>query len=214
MSTNSTSEQHGTPISIEGVTVPACELRIERHTVGTEGGEQVEFICGASGGPEQGCVLGKAGEDLSSMQAICNACPIPNALASPRACLNLVPVRRLPGGKRSLPVIPSSPRTVGAKPEATTETYFSCRWFYTLYGQQQPRDMIVCRSCTHWFPRPPLELIPGYWPETQKMLRVVNGEESTSRSTGFGPDAPRLPTRHWWQSLSQKFHRGENQSEV
>ncbi len=206
MNTNSTSEQNGVPVSIGGVTVPACELRIERHTVGTEGAKEVEFVCGASGGPEQGYVLGRAGEDLSSMQAICNACPIPRALASPHACLNLVPVRRLPGGRRSLPVIPSPSRVSGAKPAATVEAYFACRWFYTLYGQEQPRDLTICRSCPHWFPRPPRELIPGYWPETQKMLRVVNGEESTARPTGLGPASPRQRTKHWWQSLSQKFH--------
>ena len=200
------SEQNGTSIHIQDITVPVCELRIERRTASINGGEQIEFVCGASGGPEQGYVLGISGEDLSSMQSICNACPIPNALASPRACLNLVPARRFPGGKHSLPVITSSSRTPVVEPSEAADAYFACRWFYTLYGQEQPRDITLCLSCSYWFPRPPRELIPGYWPETQKMLRVVNGEESISRPfTGFTP-ASHQPSGNWWQRLLQKFH--------
>jgi hypothetical protein len=206
MNTSKVSEHNGTPISLEGVTVPACELRIERYTIGTDGRKLREFVCGASGGPEQGYVLGRAGEDLSSMKTICNSCPIPQALASPRACLNLVPVRRLPGGRQSLPVITSPSRAPVAKAGEAAESYFACRWFYPLYGQEQPRDLTLCLSCPHWFPRPPRELIPEYWPETQKMLRVVSGEEKTSRPTGFTPASPRPPAKHWWQSLLQKLH--------
>jgi len=151
---------------IQGSAVRACELRLERLTFTADGTERVEFLCGASGGPEHGYVLGVTGGDLSSMVATCNACPIPDAL----------------------------------------EARSSCRWFYTLYGQNQPRDTTVCQSCPYWFPRPPRELIPNYWPETQKMLRVVNGEESTSGPpTGFTP-AARQPPKTWWQRLRQMIH--------
>ncbi len=141
----------------------------------SDGRERTEFICGAAGGPEHGYVLGVAGEDLSSMIAICNACPIPSALASSRACLNLLPVRRFPGGKQSLPMLQRQKQAVDSRESA--DVYFPCRWFYALYGQKQHRDLTICRSCTHWFPRPPRELIPQYWPETEKMLRIVNGVE-------------------------------------
>src|SRR5437762_384571 len=97
--------------SIEGATVRSCELRLERRTKDVHGKERVEYLCGASGGPEQGYVLGVAGEDLSSMIATCNTCPVPDALESRRSCLNLVPVRRFPGGKRSLPMAQSSVQT-------------------------------------------------------------------------------------------------------
>ena len=189
---------------IQGSTVRACELRLERHTHTADGTEQVEFLCGASGGPEQGHVLGVAGGDLSSMVAICNACPIPDALEAHQSCLNLVPVRRFLGGKRSLPMFQS--QAVPSGSSEPVETFFPCRIFYTLYRQNQPRDTIVCRSCTHWFPRPPFELIPDYWPETQKMLRVVKGEESTlGPPTGFTP-ASRPPLSNWLQRLFQKVH--------
>jgi hypothetical protein len=194
---------------IQGSTVRACELRLERHTPTTDGTERVEFLCGASGGLEHGYVLGVAGGDLSSMVATCNACPIPGALEASQSCLNLVPVRRFPGGKFSLPMVQSQASQVPpSRSSEPVETFFPCRFFYTLYGQNQPRDTIVCRSCPHWFPRPPRELIPDYWPETQKMLRVVNGEESTSGPpTGFYSPAPqRPPGKHLWQRLREKVH--------
>jgi hypothetical protein len=204
MNQSSTSAKNTTVI--QGVAVRSCELRLERCTVETDGTERVEFICGASGGPEHGYVLGRAGEDLSSMVAVCNTCPVPDALEARQSCLNLVPVRRFPGGKRSLPMY--QPDRQPANPDEPVETYFPCRWFYTLYLQNQPRDTTVCRSCTYWFPRPPLELIPNYWPETQKMLRVVNGEESTTLPpTGiFRPASPRPPAKPWWQRLREKVH--------
>lgn len=189
---------------IQGSAVRACELRLERRTLTADGTERVEFLCGASGGPEHGYVLGVTGGDLSSMVATCNACPIPDALEARRSCLNLVPVRRFSGGRRSLPMV--QPHAQAAHDSEPVDAYFPCRWFSTLYGQNQPRDTTVCQSCPYWFPRPPRELIPNYWPETQKMLRVVNGEESTSGPpTGFTPAARRSPET-WWQRLRQMIH--------
>jgi hypothetical protein len=192
-------------VIIQGTAVRACELRLERRTVAADGTERVEFICGASGGPEHGYVLGLAGEDISSMITTCNACPIPDALEGRRSCLNLVPVRRFSGDKRSLPMAQSQMQA--AHSSAPADAYFPCRWFYTLYGQDQPRDTLPCQSCPHWFPRPPLELIPGYWPETRKMLRIVKGEERIPRPpTGFSP-APKSPAaRTWWQKLRRYLH--------
>jgi hypothetical protein len=190
---------------LEDVAIRSCELRLERRMTNLDRTERIEFICGASGGPEHGYVLGVAGEDLSSMVATCNACPIPDALASSRACLNLVPVRRFSGGKRSLPMLSKESQLTSSNEPA--DVYFPCRWFYPLYGQNQPRDLSVCRSCTHWFPRPPRELIPEYWPQTEKMLRVVNGEEAITRPpTGFTPADRRSSESSWWQQLLRKVH--------
>src|SRR5579859_6880150 len=58
---------------VQGLAVRACELRLERHARNVSGKEQVEYICGASGGPEHGHVLGVVGK----MSAICSTCPIP-----------------------------------------------------------------------------------------------------------------------------------------
>jgi hypothetical protein len=192
---------------IQGAAVRSCELRLERRSMYADEKERLEYICGASGGPEHGYVLAVAGEDLSSMMAICNACPIPDALESSRSCLNLVPIRRFSGGKRSLPVIQA--HTQQAQPsqgDEQADVFFPCRWFYTLDGQNQPRHTYLCRSCPYWFPRPPLELYTDYWPTTQRMLRVVNGEEILSRPpTGFTPSARQSARKTWWQRLLQKI---------
>ncbi len=64
----------------------------------------------------------------------------------------------------------------------------------------------TCVSLPHRFPRPLRELIPAYWSETQKMLRMVNGEEKTSRPAGLTPAFPRPRARHQWQSRFQNLH--------
>ncbi len=192
---------------LEGAVVRTCELRLELRTVDVSGKGRVEYICGASGGPEHGQVLATAGGDMSFLVATCNSCPIPDALEARQSCLNLVPVRRFPGVKRSLPMIQT--QASQAPPFWSNEqvkTFFPCRFFYTLYRQNQPRDTMMCRSCPHWFPRPPRELIPEYWPETRKMLRVVNGEESTLEPpTGFTPASKPSP-KNWLQRLLKKRH--------
>jgi|GEM_PF-583326 len=192
---------------IQETPIRSCELRLERQIEDAGGQERWEYVCGASGGPEQGHVLGVSGEDLARMAAICNACPIPDVLESRRSCLQLVPVRRFPTGQRVVPVIQASQQSDAD--EQAAEAYFPCRWFYTLYGRDQPRDGAFCLGCPYWFPRPPRELIPGYWPETQKMLRIVNGEEDISKPpTGFMPAAQRPPDKPetWWQRLREKLH--------
>jgi len=192
---------------IAGAFVRTCELRLERRTLDGSGKERVEYICGASGGPELGHVLGTVGGDTSSLVTTCNTCPIPDALEARQSCLNLVPVRRFTGGKRSLLVIQAQVQSdqTGQSSEQG-DAYFPCRWFYTLHGQNQPRDTFLCRACPHWFPRPPLEIIPNYWPETRKMLRIVNGEESAlGPPTGFAPASPQ-PSGTWWRRLRQRVH--------
>jgi hypothetical protein len=195
--------------TVQGLAVRACELRLEQSTRAADGTERVAYICGASGGPEHGHVLGVAGENLSAMIATCNACPIPDALEARQSCLNLVPVRRFPGGKRSLPMLQAqASQAQPSRSSESVETFFPCRFFYTLYGQNQPRDTMVCRSCPYWFPRPPRELIPGYWSETRKMLRVVSGEESTlGPPTGLYSSATqRSSSKSLWQWLREKIH--------
>src|SRR5579883_2220439 len=73
-------------------------------------------------------------------------------------------------------------------------------------GQEQPRDLHLCLSLPHRFPRPLRELIPAYCSQTQKMLRMVNGEEKTSRPAGLTPASPHPRARHRWQSRFQNLH--------
>ncbi|MHB8595699.1 MAG: hypothetical protein ACYDER_02675 [Ktedonobacteraceae bacterium] len=189
--------------SIQDIAVRACELRIERRSRDAQGKERIEFACGASGGPESGYVLGIAGEDCSSLAVICNSCPIPDALESRRSCLNLLPVRRFTD--RAVPMAQSG--TLRGEGGEAADSYFPCRWFYGLFGQEQPRDNTMCLSCPYWFPRPPHELIPNYWPETQRMLRIVSGEEKVaSVPGGFTPSPQRLSGGPWWQRLLRKMH--------
>lgn len=187
---------------IQGRAVRTCELRLERRVNDEQVQERIEYVCGASGGPEHGYVLARNNEDLSPMLDICNHCPIPDALEHRRACLNLVPVRAFSGNRSALPVI--QPHT--SLPHEFAETYFTCRWFYTLYGQKQPHNISMCLGCPHWFPRPPHEMIPDYWPFTHKMLRIVTGEEPVARpSTGFTPATHKVADR-WWQRLLHTLH--------
>jgi hypothetical protein len=189
---------------IQETEIRCCELRLERQVKDAAGQNRLEYVCGASGGPKHGHVLGVSGENLSAMAAICNTCPIPDALESHRSCLQLVPVRHFPAGQRVLPVIEPSQQSQTKTPSA--EAFFPCRWFYTLYGQKQPRDCSPCVGCPYWFPRPPLELIPGYWPETQKMLRIVTGEERLeSPPTGFRP-SQETPPQTFREKLRRKIH--------
>jgi hypothetical protein len=192
---------------IHGASVRSCELRQDRRSADGNGQERLEYICGASGGPEHGYVLATAGEDISSMISICNSCPIPDALESSRSCLNLVPIRRFAVGKRSLPVVQAQMlHTQPTQSDEQADVFFPCRWFYTLDGQNQPRHTLLCRACPYWFPRPPLELLTDYWPMTQKMLRVVNGEEKIARPrTGFTPSARPSSRKTWWQRILQKI---------
>lgn len=189
---------------IQGRSIRSCELRLERRSVDEQGQEQVAYICGASGGPERGHVLAGAGEDTSTMLEICNACPIPDAVQSRRACLNLVPVRKFSAKGKVLPVIQPQGKPDEQQSDSADGAYFTCRWFYTWYGQHQPRDSDMCLSCPYWFPRPPRELIPTYWPATRKMLRIINGEESARGSFPvFTPAQPAPPLKGWRRLLEK-----------
>jgi hypothetical protein len=121
-----------------------CELRREERNA-----EDILLICGASG-----TALGRPGRDDAAIAANCNACPIPEALRDRRACLHLRPIRLHEAGE--------------------WQAFLSCRWFYNLRPEWQPRSLdTLCAGCPYWFPRPPAENIPRYWDETEHIRRVV-----------------------------------------
>jgi hypothetical protein len=192
---------------IQGVQVRACELRLERPTPGGEDHVYVEYLCGASGGHEQGTVLGNSDEGGAAVAVICNSCPIPDVLESKCSCLQLVPVRHFTVGKHPLPVVQCAHSSGEGASDESANVYFPCRWFYTLYGQHQPQDMLICQSCPYWFPHPPVELIPHYWETTQKMLRIVTGEEQIEKPvTNLYSSKESPPAKTLWENLRRKIH--------
>lgn len=129
-----------------------CELR--RSRIADTG---TELVCGAGG-----FVLGVAGRDDAAITATCAACPIPDDLADRWACLHLRPIRIERGGK--------------------LESFFSCRWFYELNLERQPRSLREqCYGCVYWFPRPEVALMNGYWEETERIRTAVAHPESRPR---------------------------------
>jgi hypothetical protein len=139
-----------------------CELRRSRAA-----GEGIELICGAGG-----FALGVAGRDDAAIVAACAACPIPDALGNRWACLHLRPIR--------------------VERDGQWESFFSCRWFYTLNLRRQPRSLVeMCVGCIYWFPRPQVALMGGYWEETEKIRTAV--ADAMAR-----PDARPDPQHSLW----------------
>lgn len=92
--------------------------------------------------------------------AICNACPIPDRLATDRwACLHLRPLKVV--GK--------------SEGERTFQEYYACHWFYRLYRHGPPTTMDPCHGCPYWFPRPPMAQMErlGYWKDQAEVLAGV-----------------------------------------
>lgn len=153
----------------------ACELRQARRCAGGK-----ELVCGAGG-----FTLGLVGRDGEAIRATCSACPIPAALRDHRACLHLRPIRIAEVGERA--------------------TFFSCRWFYNLNPRRQPRSLDeMCTGCPYWFPRPAVEIMQGYWEETERIrtrvTRARNEPEAAPRSSSWSPVGDRR-TRSVWQRL-------------
>ncbi len=186
------------------VPLPPCELRRSR-----DGAQGEELICDAGG-----FALGVRGRDDCTIAAICAACPIPAALADRRACLQLRPIRLV---EKEGP-LPERSATVGDFPQRSDtgdtakpangelRTFFSCRWFYTLNPRRQPESLAAqCNGCPYWFPRPRLELMRGYWPETEhiraEVQRARTEPPSATRSTWARDAADRK--RSWRTRLRE-----------
>lgn len=134
----------GTDVSLDAGALPPCALRRVERAAHGR-----EVICGAAD-----VVLGVLGRDDAVVAAVCRACPVPAALMDRWACLHLRPIRLLEDGR--------------------WQAFFSCRWFYRLNPQRQPRSLPEqCYGCPYWFPRPDVALIPGYWEETRQIWATV-----------------------------------------
>ncbi len=135
-----------------------CELRRVERTAH---GRAV--VCGAAD-----VILGVLGRDDAAVAAVCRACPMPEALTDRWACLHLRPIRFLEDGQ--------------------WQSFFSCRWFYRLNPQRQPRSpQEQCHGCPYWFPRPGVALIPRYWDETRQIRAAVAEARSPRPQHTFTP---------------------------
>jgi hypothetical protein len=155
--------------------LPQCELRIAKAAaMGGKG--NVELVCGAGE-----ISLGSPEPDNPALRGICGECDVPAALASPSACLYLVPIRAMaPEGLRS---------------------YYACRWFYSLNPRLLPTSVASCQGCPYWFPRPPLELIKGYWDISGKVLHLFLGDRPLPKRAVFQGWARKEERKRWWQHL-------------
>ncbi len=140
--------------------IPECEFRQRRPA---KDGQGEEFVCTVAGDT----FLARVGEETSALERVCGACPIPEALRHPRACLYLRPIRFIDD--------PPHP-----------PAYFACRYFYRLAPPERlPRDLSWCVGCPYWFPRPRLDLIRGHAEEVARIrayIREGPGEEGWSFS--------------------------------
>lgn len=117
-----------------------CELRRSRMI-----DTGTDLVCGAGG-----FALGVAGRDDAAITATCVTCPIPDEMTDRWACLHLRPIR--------------------VERDGRWESFFSCRWFYELNLERQPRSLgEQCYGCVYWFPRPEVELMKGYWQEAERI---------------------------------------------
>jgi len=96
-----------------------------------------------------------AGEGEAVNADTCLACALPDAIAHPRACLFLLPLRH------------------------HGEARFACRCYSTRGSVLSAKNWRTLCFCGFWFPRPKIECelaIPGLHPARQHALAVLRGE--------------------------------------
>ena len=190
--------------SIEGAAVRACELRLEWRTPIVDRTERVEFLCGASGGPEHGYVLGMARGDLFSMVANCNACSIPDALEARRSCLNLVSVRRFSGGElacRWSSRMPSQLTTVSPQ-MPTSLAAGSTRCMDSIYHVIPP----CVGPARTGFPTRRANSSPTTGRRRKKCCGSRTGKNRPSGLQRIYSCYSAALARTWWQRMLQKIH--------
>ncbi len=160
-------------------TLPNCPfLTIKRSSENNHRGVFEQIICEAGGG----FVLGTM-SSINEAQKICHSCDIPISLKFKYACLYLVPFRVFL--------------------ENHVQSYYGCRWYFSLNPQKAPKNMDWCSGCRFWFPRPGESQIPDQARISQKFLRIfLNPSENLDRPT---PDL-REEERRWYERLQDIFY--------
>ncbi len=153
-----------------------------RHVEAIQDGEGTappgaRIICQAGGDEVLGFLRKREQAD-----SVCEACDIPKTLTLGYACLYLLPFRVFR--------------------EKEVRSYFACRWFINIPPENLHRDIVWCRACRDWFPRPPESLIPGQiaWSRKARELfldptRATRKRRSPERQAQPEPGHDRWLTR-------------------
>jgi hypothetical protein len=157
------------------ITLQSCMYRAERVTASGRTDGVRDLICKAMGGKD----LGRLGADDARIAEICNTCTIPQEAAF-RPCLYLVPMK--------------------VERNGMLKDYFTCRWFYRLRPDrpdEQTRSM--CGGCPHWFPMPPIELLPDLERAAQRMIdyHTMVWERPAAPSEPCVAQRAPTPTSRW-----------------
>jgi len=113
-----------------------------------------QIICEAGGG----FVLGTT-KSIRAAQKVCLSCDIPQSLKRESACLHLVPFRVFQ--------------------ENHVQSYYGCRWYFSLNPQKAPKNTDWCRGCSAWFPRPVEALITDQTMMSRKLLQIFLNPSET-----------------------------------
>jgi hypothetical protein len=142
-------------------------------------GAFTQIICEAGGG----YVLGTT-ESITSAQKVCLSCDIPMSLNLEYSCLFLVPFRVFH--------------------ENYVQSYYGCRWYFSLKPQKVPTNMDWCMGCRDCFPRPRKTLVPGLIRVSHKFYRIfLNPSEIIDRPSLN----VREERRRWYEKLLDIFLR-------
>ncbi len=115
-----------------------------------------------------------AEEDRPVTPEVCRACPIPEALAHPQACLYLVPLRVL------------------------GEARFACRFTFSWAREPAVKDWRRLCPCPYWFPRAPEEAWIRDLREVQdRYRRVLLGLEARWSPPAGKPKPGKPKERRW-----------------
>lgn len=157
----------------------ACPFRTLGQPAGAHpSGMTKSVLCEAGGGFELGTT-----DCLDAVNGICASCDIPPSLNLPHACLYLVPFRVFRQGR--------------------VQSFFGCRWYFSINPDNTPKNIDWCRGCRDWFPRPPEDLIPGQISISRTFHRYyLNPSERRSRL--LLPPVPRK--MRWSERLRDLFY--------
>lgn len=155
-----------------------CPFRSMGRAAEIQSGFARQVICEAGGGFELG-----TSESMDAVIKICECCNIPATLNLPHACLFLVPFRIFR--------------------HDCVQSYYGCRWYFSINPQNAPKNIDWCRGCRDWFPRPPEYLIPGQISICHKFHRIfLNPPERTDHFS-----IPSEPRRiRWHERLRDLFY--------
>jgi hypothetical protein len=160
--------------------LPHCPfLAFRPSSEDNQQGAFTQIICEAGGG----YVLGTT-ESIASAQKVCLSCDIPMSLNLDYSCLFLVPFRVFH--------------------ENYVQSYYGCRWYFSLNPRKTPKNTDWCMGCNAWFPRPRKTLVPGLIRVSHKFYRLfLNPSEIIDRPR---PEL-REERRRWYEKLVDIFLR-------